>query len=40
MNYQPLSQQQHHLLVAHLVYIDKELLMNLDNYLNILLNYT
>ena len=27
-------------LVVHLVYIDKELLMNLDNYLNILLNYT
>ena len=38
--YQPLNQQQHHLQVLHLVYIDKELLMNLDNYLNILLNYT
>ena len=27
-------------LVVHLVYIDKELLMNLHNYQNILLNYT
>ena len=33
MNYQPLNQQQRHFLVVHLVYIDKELLMNLDNYL-------
>ena len=30
----------HYHLVVHLVYIDKALLMNLDNYLNILLNYT
>ena len=29
-----------HLLVVHLVYIDKKLLMNLGNYLNVLLNYT
>ena len=27
-------------LVVHLAYIDKLYLMNLDNYLNILLNYT
>ena len=39
-NYQPLNQQQRHLQVVHLVYIAKELLMNLENYPNILLNYT